>query len=122
MKRQGIWFYGLAGSRKTYASQLLASNLKLPFIIDGDTVRTIISTELGYTSHDRKIQIGRILGISLMSIQNGYFPIASSVTMCPNILDVCADNLIEVLEIDDTPSYGLETVVRLGITGVVECN
>ncbi len=32
------------------------------------------------------------------------------------------DKKIEVLEIDDTPSYGLETVVRLGITGVVECN
>ena len=28
---------------------------------------------------------------------------------------------VEVLEIDDTPSYGLETVVRLGIDGVVEC-
>ncbi len=28
---------------------------------------------------------------------------------------------IEVLEIDDTPSYGLETVVRLGISGVIEC-
>jgi len=28
---------------------------------------------------------------------------------------------IEVLEIDETPSYGLETVVRLGIEGVVEC-
>ena len=28
---------------------------------------------------------------------------------------------IEILEIDETPSYGLETVVRLGIAGVVEC-
>ena len=28
---------------------------------------------------------------------------------------------IEVLEVDDTPSYGLEPVLRLGIEGVVEC-
>ena len=31
------------------------------------------------------------------------------------------DKRIEVLEIDDTPSYGLETVVRLGIRGTIEC-
>ena len=28
---------------------------------------------------------------------------------------------IEVLEIDDTPAYGLETKVKIGINGVVEC-
>jgi len=31
------------------------------------------------------------------------------------------DKKIEVLEIDETPAYGLETVLKLGITGVVEC-
>ena len=28
---------------------------------------------------------------------------------------------IEVLDIDDTPAYGLETVVKLGISGTIEC-
>ena len=28
---------------------------------------------------------------------------------------------IEVLEIDDTPAYGLETVLKIGINGVIEC-
>ena len=28
---------------------------------------------------------------------------------------------IEVLEIDETPAYGLETKLKLGINGVVEC-
>ena len=28
---------------------------------------------------------------------------------------------IEVLESDDTPAYGLETKVKLGINGIVEC-
>ena len=31
------------------------------------------------------------------------------------------DKRIEVLEIDDTPSYGLETVVRLGLSGTIVC-
>ena len=28
---------------------------------------------------------------------------------------------VEVLEIDDTPAFGLETVIKLGINGVIEC-
>ena len=28
---------------------------------------------------------------------------------------------IEILEIDETPAYGLETKVKIGIDGVVEC-
>ena len=31
------------------------------------------------------------------------------------------DNRIEVLEVDETPAYGLETKVKVGINGVVEC-
>ena len=31
------------------------------------------------------------------------------------------DKKLEVLEIDETPAYGLETVVKVGINGVVEC-
>ena len=28
---------------------------------------------------------------------------------------------IEVMEIDETPAYGLETKLKIGINGVVEC-
>ena len=31
------------------------------------------------------------------------------------------DKKLEVLEIDDTPAYGLETVLKIGINGVIEC-
>ena len=31
------------------------------------------------------------------------------------------DKKIEVLEIDETPAYGLETKLKIGISGVVEC-
>ena len=32
------------------------------------------------------------------------------------------DDIIEVLEVDETPAYGLETKVKVGINGVVEWN
>ena len=31
------------------------------------------------------------------------------------------DKKIEVLEVDETPAYGLETKLKIGINGVVEC-
>ena len=31
------------------------------------------------------------------------------------------DKKMEVLEVDETPAYGLETKVKVGINGVVEC-
>ena len=31
------------------------------------------------------------------------------------------DRKIEVLDIDETPAYGLETKLKIGINGVVEC-
>ena len=31
------------------------------------------------------------------------------------------DKRIEILEVDETPAYGLETKVQVGINGVVEC-
>ena len=31
------------------------------------------------------------------------------------------DKKLDVLEIDDTPAYGLETVLKIGINGVIEC-
>ena len=44
-------------------------------------------------------------------------------------LEICAskgsyntlDKKIEVLEIDETPAYGLETKLKIGISGVIEC-
>ena len=95
----GVWFYGLAGSGKTYASTVLASTISQPYVIDGDAVRTFISFDLGYTLGERCTQIKRILGISRLTIQNGIFPIASTVFMNQEILDECRANSIEVIEI-----------------------
>ena len=37
------------------------------------------------------------------------------------ILGIRLEKKIEVLEIDETPAYGLETKLQIGINGVVEC-
>ena len=98
-KVAGIWFYGLAGSGKTHASTVLTSKISQPYVIDGDAVRTLISFDLGYTSGERCTQIKRILGISRLTIQNKFFPIASSVFMNQETLNECRMHSIEVIEI-----------------------
>ena len=85
-----MWFYGLSGSGKTFASSHLCSLIDHSFVIDGDMVRKYVSTDLTYTSADRNKQIGRIFGIGKIAIENQMFPIMSSVSMSDDLVLKCA--------------------------------
>lgn len=78
---KGIWFYGLAGTGKTLASNFIKKRIKKCLILDGDEIRKNISIDLGYSIKDRKIQIRRILGISKLCIKSKIFPVISTVYM-----------------------------------------
>ena len=96
----GIWFYGLAGSGKTYASSLVKKLTKDPFVLDGDVVRQLISFDLGYTSEERKVQIKRILGLIQLVTLNKMFPVASSVSMDSQTLKKARELGILVIKIE----------------------
>ena len=99
LKINGIWFYGLSGSGKSFASRCLMKTLEKGFMIDGDNVRKFISTDLDYTFDHRKIQLERLLGISKLALINGFVPIVSSVTMNEEILGTCRDIGMDAVEI-----------------------
>ena len=99
LKINGIWFYGLSGSGKSFASRCLMKTLEKGFMIDGDNVRKFISTDLDYTFDHRKIQLERLLGISKLALINGFVPIVSSVTMNSDILNACRHIGVDVIEI-----------------------
>ena len=84
-RNSGIWFYGLAGSGKTFASQVVAKVIDHPFVVDGDEVRKLISFDLGYSSAERLIQLKRVLGIAKLAIASRCFPVISTVTMTQDI-------------------------------------
>ena len=96
----GIWFYGLAGSGKTYASSLIEKLTSDSFVIDGDVVRQLISFDLGYTTDERKVQVRRILGLIQLVTLNKMFPIASSVSMDSHILKKARELGILVIKIE----------------------
>ncbi len=80
-KYKGVWFYGLAGSGKTVASQFLKKKIKNSIILDGDKIRKFVSFDLGYTIKERKIQIERVFGLVNLSLESKIFPVVSTVYM-----------------------------------------
>ena len=78
-KSNGLWFFGLSGSGKSYASKFLNKLIKNPFLIDGDDIRKNISFDLNYSIKDRKTQVKRVYGLAKISINQGFFPIISTV-------------------------------------------
>ena len=96
---KGLWFYGLAGSGKTFASSHVCSLIDRSFVIDGDMVRHYVSRDLAYGTDDRRKQIGRIFGIGKIAIENQMFPIMSSVSMSDDLVSKCGNEKISVIRI-----------------------
>ena len=97
---KGIWFYGLSGSGKTYAANIVKSVISNSYPIDGDDVRKFISTDLNYTTSDRTKQIGRIFGLIQLTIKNGLFPVASSVFMDRQTFNKCDNLNVQIVRIE----------------------
>ena len=98
-KITGIWFFGLAGAGKTFASQICHSLIDRSFIIDGDDVRKFISFDLGYSESDREVQIKRVLGLAEISIKNNRVPVVSTVTMSKEVYQRCNQLSFEMAHI-----------------------
>ncbi len=67
-KVKGIWFYGLSGSGKTYASNFLFKKVKNSILLDGDLLRKMVSFDLGYSKKDRLMQNKRVFGIAKIAM------------------------------------------------------
>ena len=98
-KVKGFWFFGLAGSGKSFASKLFFKKKKY-LVIDGDQVRKLVSKDLKYKKKDREIQIDRVLGIAEIVINSGFFPIISTVWMNKTILKKAKKIGIDVIKIE----------------------
>ena len=98
-KITGIWFFGLAGVGKTFATQICRKLINHSFLIDGDDVRKFISFDLGYSESDREIQVKRVLGFAEIAIKNDQVPVVSTVTMSKEVFQRCNQLSFEIAHI-----------------------
>ncbi len=98
-KIKGLWFYGLSGSGKSFASKFIKKKIKNSILLDGDRIRKYISFDLGYTEKDRKIQIIRVYGLVKLSLESNLFPIVSTVYMNEQLKKKLKKNKILLINI-----------------------
>lgn len=102
---KGIWFCGMSGSGKTFSSRFLNKKIKNSIIIDGDDVRKYISTDLGRSVESRKIQLQRLLGIAIISLQSELVPIVSGVYMNNSFIKKIKKSKILVVKVERDFSF-----------------
>lgn len=95
----GIWFCGLSGSGKSFASTFLESKINYSIKIEGDTVRKFLSADLGYTKKDRVESARRNLEIAKLLIHEKKFPLISNAYLNQRIINLANKELILVIKI-----------------------
>lgn len=95
----GIWFFGLSGVGKSFASEFLLKKLPNAIKLDGDIVRRYISYDLGYSISERKTQISRIFNLAQLLIFERKIPIISTVYFDNNLLKKTLTENIAVFKI-----------------------
>ena len=96
----GIWFYGLSGSGKTFASKYLNRKISKSFLVDGDDVRKTLSKDLDYSIESRKIQIRRLFSLAEICLMNKYIPVVSSVFIDRYVVNKCTKKKILVIKVN----------------------
>lgn len=71
--------YGQSGCGKTYRALMLKAMKEIDVILDGDSVRTYLNDDLGYSDEDRKRNNIRIAKIALMLANQGLRIVISTI-------------------------------------------
>jgi len=84
MKPRVIWLTGLSGAGKSMIAQGLASALLSnsieTTILDGDTLRTGLNRDLGFTKEDRVENIRRTAEVAKLLVNSGSFVIVALIS------------------------------------------
>jgi adenylylsulfate kinase len=79
-----IWFTGLPGSGKTTIAQKISNEIhkigKKAELLDGDEIRKVISSELGFTRSDRETHARRVVYLGKLLSRNGVIAIVALVS------------------------------------------
>ena len=86
LKQKGriIWFTGLSGSGKSTLAKALEQRLfergNVAYILDGDNIRTRLSSDLGFSDEDRTENMRRIGEVAILFADAGLITIAAFIS------------------------------------------
>jgi adenylyl-sulfate kinase len=103
-----IWFTGLSGAGKSTLATLLADELRnlgrQVELLDGDEIRTNLSSGLGFSKADRDANIRRIAYVAKLLSRNGVIAITAAISPYREVRDEARREIGDFVEVFvDTP-------------------
>ena len=103
------WFTGLSGAGKTTIGRLWLEELKKrgesPIFLDGDELRFVFGSDLGYSEQDRHKSAMRNARICEMLSKQGFTVICCTISMFDSVRDYNREHIPEYREIYVKVSY-----------------
>jgi adenylyl-sulfate kinase len=105
MEQQGftLWFTGMSGSGKTTLARAVEAALRQRGlkveVLDGDVVRTNLSTGLGFSKEDRDTNIKRIGFVCKLLTRNGVVAIGSAISPYREVRDFIRQDIGRFVEV-----------------------
>ena len=86
-----VWITGLSGAGKTTLSVALQNRLRHEaagvVCIDGDAIRAVMGSSLGFLESDRRVQIGRLQALAKYLSDQGLLVIVAALYSHPELLE-----------------------------------
>ena len=100
---QVLWLTGLPGSGKTTIAKRVIDELHKREIkaemLDGDEIRRVISSELGFSKADREMHAHRVIYLSKLLSRNGIVAVVALISPYRSIREYARKNLENFVEV-----------------------
>jgi len=98
-----VWLTGLPGSGKTTVGRRIVEDLCKrgikAEILDGDEIRSAISSELGFSKRDREIHPHRVIYLSKLLSKNGIVAVVALISPYRSIREYARQDLENFIEV-----------------------
>ena len=115
-----VWLTGLSGAGKSTIAEALAPELrtagKRVEVLDGDLVRTHLSSGLGFSREDRDVNVARIAFVAHLLARNGVAVIVSAISPYKATREAARATIGEFVEVHVAPP--LEECIRRDTKGL----
>src|ERR1700728_4466903 len=120
-KKEGLvlWFTGLSGAGKSTRAEAVAPTLRAHGrrveTLDGDVVRTHLSSGLGFSREDRDTNVARIAFVAHLLARNGVVVLVAAISPYRSARDLARRTIGDSVEVHVAPP--LEECIKRDVKG-----